>query len=544
MTSTMIIVAAGLIGLLLLAFLAFWFLKKRNQEDDGAYLPEPRATNNPKLEELLQSAEEAATPSSAPTTAPSAPSASSLDKIELLTQDQRYEEAVTELKRFLMTHPKDERALLKLLQVYGITNNRGAFHQLHSKIHEIGSPELIEQADFCRSLLEDDLVETPKAVPATNEVKVDMLEFDAPQTIEEPKAYVAPQSAPLEPEESSFELEDFSFDDSPTNTADGDENFDLSFDDSTTVSGEPEPDFDFNFEEQTTPTTAADDNTFDLEELSFDSLEQEGLQKDDLSFDEPVQSNNATTTNLSDDLDFGLDLGDETLATQNNELPEEDNAFALDDLSFDDLDLGQSQSLEQEQSLDKTADTANLNDFEQEFSFDGLELGGIEEKETDSLDTSFALEDLDFSSDSKISSVEPSVAEATKESSTQALFADEPSVEASIEDFNQATIEQSTTVFDDNLLLDDIALDKDTALFDDSHGIEESPAPSVSEPAPVPISELALGTNTDTPAITLELAQQYLNLGEQDSAKRLLQEVSQSGSSEQQQKAQSLLAKL
>jgi len=47
----------------------------------------------------------------------------------------------------------------------------------------------------------------------------------------------------------------------------------------------------------------------------------------------------------------------------------------------------------------------------------------------------------------------------------------------------------------------------------------------------------------DSQQVTLDLADQYLQLGEYDSARRLLAEVIEQGSHEQKQKAQALLAR-
>lgn len=567
MTNTMIIAVAA-IGIVVLALLVFLFLKKRNQDNDTAYLPEANPSQNPKLGELLQSTQEATPPLSAPAPVV-AQSVNPLEKIELLTQDQRYDEAVGELKRFLMTHPKDEQALLKLLQTYGITNNRSAFHQLHSKIHEIGSPDLVKQADFCRSLLEDDLVEASKAQLTTNTIDANKpnnnigLEFESTQH-NEPQVQMPSPVAVQPQEEESFELEDFGFDDSPSKTADIDGDFDLSFQDNTSVSNEVGSHFDFDFEEKTDLVVSDDKNTSDLNEILFenshdsqasapkgsssntsDALSFDDLEQGGLSFG-VEQSSNETLPNFNDDLDFGLELDndlpkDDTLdvVTQRTDPLEEDNVFILDDLSFDDLDLNQTQTPEQSSKLDEATDTLNFDDFEQELSFDEPQADDIKESTTN--DVSFAVDELDFSSDSQTVAIEPPT---TQETSTQEFFLDTPISE----DFDAPiSTEQEKAIFDDSLLLSNVAADKEVALFDDSHDAHDTKDihESITKITPaMPLGEFVPSSDTDTPTITLELAQQYLNLGEQDSAKRLLQEVSQSGSPEQQQKANALLAKL
>lgn len=56
-----------------------------------------------------------------------------LDKAEQFISEQRYDNAIQELKRILMNDSNHQDAMLKLLQVYGITNNHKAFEQLHQK---------------------------------------------------------------------------------------------------------------------------------------------------------------------------------------------------------------------------------------------------------------------------------------------------------------------------------------------------------------------------------------------------------------------------
>lgn len=580
----MIAVAVGIV--VVLAFLVFFFLRKRNQEDDTAYLPNPKTptqripSDNPKLEELLQDAEEAASIPPAPS---AAPSVSPLEKIDLLTQDQRYDEAIAELKRFLMTNPKEEQAMLKLLQIYGITNNRNAFHGLHSKIHEIGSPDLIEQADFCRSLLEDDLVEAPKSKPASDEVKIDMLDFEptqAPEALEPQVTYAQPQ-AQIEPEESSFELEDFGFDDIQ---ATSEAHIDTSSDEAV-ISNEVEADFDFNFEETTTESTPSDDSTFELDDFSLDDdlsfepssaqetplattneldsstlsdgLDLDNLESDDveldlsesidsLSFDEPTPSN----TQAQSDGDFDFDLGDDALLQNDTSSSEYDNAstdedvldLGLEDLSLDDLQFGDSSQPAQHDETVATSDFDLDVSFDQDISFDEPPSESLPAEQSidsqashsDTEDNTFALDDLalddlDFTQESQ-EAQEPLVAPT----------------------FEQPTPSQEEFVADTVALADDEATKASDALFDDSHGVEDQPKlaedkPTAEPTAPSlplqPVGDLPT-VGGDTPKITLELAQQYLNLGEQDSAKRLLQEVSKMGTPEQQQTANALLARL
>ena len=58
------------------------------------------------------------------------------------------------------------------------------------------------------------------------------------------------------------------------------------------------------------------------------------------------------------------------------------------------------------------------------------------------------------------------------------------------------------------------------------------------------LSELDFVNGLDNVQITLDLASRYIELGEHDSAKRLLDEVLATGSQEQKQNAQTLLSRI
>ena len=109
----------------------------------------------------------------------------------------------------------------------------------------------------------------------------------------------------------------------------------------------------------------------------------------------------------------------------------------------------------------------------------------------------------------------------------------------------------SPTSFDDNTLIDD-DFDFD-ALSDESHTAASPVAPVAAQPAESIKEDNAedfsarfaadfdFVQSLDSNQVALDLAGQYLQLGEYDSAKRLLNEVISQGNSAQQQQAQLLL---
>lgn len=139
-----------------------------------------------------------------------------LAKIDGLIQSQDYQTAISELKHLLMTNPRHTTAMLKLLQVYGLTKQYTPFNQLHQKICEIADEKTVQDANFFKSLIDEEIASTqstPK--PAPQPVQIDTLEFDIPQ--ERPKtAKPMPIDTPTADDE-VFEL-DFDVDEN-SNTA-------------------------------------------------------------------------------------------------------------------------------------------------------------------------------------------------------------------------------------------------------------------------------------------------------------------------------------
>ena len=235
---------------------------------------------------------------------PVAPTPNTAD--ELATADahirnQNYQEAMAELKRVLITNPRHNGALLKLLQTYGITKQFAAFNQLHQKIHEIGDDETIREADFCKSLLEEEMTELTSKTPTSQPTSTQKTTTVSPNAT---TATTQP-TKPSDDIDSAFELE------MP--------------DDAKGV--------DFEFETPQPPKLAtkpsADSNDFDLnfdvspqkmQSTTTPALEEPALGFDDLSFDEPsgMPSTNESTLDFDDqDPDTNLDTHSDNIL--NNE---------------------------------------------------------------------------------------------------------------------------------------------------------------------------------------------------------------------------------
>ena len=154
------------------------------------------------------------------------------------------------------------------------------------------------------------------------------------------------------------------------------------------------------------------------------------------------------------------------------------------------------------------------------------------------------------------------VAETTPSSETPVLIADD------FEDFsfddneaqetNEAIRETPTTVvFDDNTLIDDdfdfgslsdaptattpVDLASEIESNVDSEVIADTEIESAEDFSSRFAADFDFVKTLDSNQVTLDLAGQYVQLGEYDSAKRLLNEVISQGTSEQQSQAQALL---
>lgn len=579
-----------------------------------------------------------------------------LDKAEQFISEQRYDNAIQELKRILMNDSNHQDAMLKLLQVYGITNNHKAFEQLHQKIHETGNDDIIQQADFCRSLLEEELTHTP--TPATpkpvEDIKIDTLEFDIGDNTSAPSTQKATDDFDLDidslanTEQNSQDtaLDDFasSFDEpkvSTDNTALLDDDLLLGDDLLSQTSNQTESDdlllgddfFDLEQSAQDTDTLSANDS---LDDLAFDLDSTTSADNDsvvdlsddnsfDLTFDEPTPTSTNDTSldlqgsqddtlsldaNLDNSLGFELDnldtQADDTQITFDAQETQPDTLSLDDSLTFDtnvsddSLSFDNDLSLDDSLSFDETDSQTDtqLDDFGVDFvsqtkpNTDDVPLQNIDTlTQTEQADT---LQSADVSADDSLISddfsfeLDQKTDDLTQDNS-QIQLGDTQNIDT---DFGFDTSDISSNNTSDSNTADnsfDFTLDDTTSLdtaettaqpadtnstefgfdFDDSQSVishepltahiqqvepsvDTSTATQASEtPAVATVShmdsftdDLSFANNLDPVQVTLDLANRYLNLGEQDSAKRLFEEVLASGNNKQRETAQASLSRL
>lgn len=291
-------------------------------------------------------------------------------------------------------------------------------------------------------------------------------------------------------------------------------------------------------DEQPTPSDEFASDEFDFETLAS----ADGLDLGGESAAEPQQDSDEFNFELDGD---NFDLTD-TPTTQSPapETKEDDGEFLLDDefdfSGTDDTDV----QTEVTQTFTQQADSFNLDD--------DFDLGDTSfETQTDELGDGFALQDeansfdLRGETDGFELTQEPKIADLQDETDSLELPQNTDSFELTgdetlIEQAGDTDDTNSDTLDDGFLLNDDFGADSSGATDEIA---EEPVATRQTAPSDAPNSTSGLGfvDGLDSAEITLSLAQQYIDLGEHDSAKRLLTEVVQSGSDAQQQRANKLL---
>lgn len=561
------------------------------------------------------------------------------EKADRLINDNRHDEAINELKRLLLSNPKNSIAILKLLQVYVLTNNFSAFDKLHQKLKEIGDTAALEQAETYRLLLDDAVAS--ETVPVAEETKIDTLEFDIGTSQPTSHDSTPAVSTAVQTPESLSDFEDFNFDSSPSNitTKADDGVFDLSFDtalsaDTLSLDAQQKPtdstalDLDGGLSFDTLSTSTTDDNAFDLNDFGIDTpasttpavnetsldsssfdlgfnldspssevsksetpilettspalTDEFALDGFDLSPATPASKPDTTGDSLDfGDLDFGLESKESTVAkpvdvdfgSDNGELDLGGNDFGLE---LGDLDASvQGDDLA---SFNLDPIPANTVSNKEEFTLDGFDLdSGAPSLDTPSLDVSsleinplgtaatndsFELGDLSFDAPT------PEAPKATPNSlETDGGF----DFDIAMGDSKPVDIVSPATIKSADVELDNFGFDLSSLATEEiaESSLEKKEEPTtdfdflavpstpkreltssfdLSELAPAPASTPAfddsMTAGLDASDITLDLAQQYISLGEYDSAKHLLEEVVNAGNAEQSRTASNLLKRL
>src|SRR5690554_1121141 len=401
----------------------------------------------------------------------------------------RHDQAAQTLEKAISREPSRSDLRLKLLGVYADNQDRDSFEKQFAEIEALDDEDALAAADELRSELEE-----AESMPSIDDLE-SQLRSDSFSTFDEADA----------DEEAESAITDFE--------ADLTDSFDLSEDDESLLEGEDE-----------SKDEKSDLIEYDLSGISLDSDDETLPEEEALSEDE-------TETGLS-----------ESLETLESELDIEDFSLGLDEDKLDEGEL-------EEDPLDSLAD--DLSDVTLEEDSEKETHDGIT-----SLDESF-LDELDAELD-KVAKEEAAIFDGESEES---ILGD---LELDVSDEDLALMEEFSDSVDSldedesEILSLDEELDLENTLSDVEdidESLEELPVASdeVSTDAPkrgvADFDESDLGDDddfdflagTDEAATKLDLARAYIEMGDSDGARDILEEVALEGDEEQKAEALDLL---
>ena len=472
------------------------------------------------------------------------------DPIEIAQRfmdQQRYYKAIETLNRGLIEKPNDSQLSLKLLAIYATIDQSDNFNKVYDSIKTHADAKSIAQADELKALLTEEQNQAAKhALPAEND------------------------------QDAGFESIDF---DIPADKVDSQNAIiDNHLDDDAV-----QPTAYRNDLADSSDTTLATSNDFDNIEQDFD-LSLNDLEND---INEPAATSMTPATEL--------DIADDKILSASAVISENDNSSdsSASDSDFDfDFDLAEPQDISTQAptttlsngtsnntTLDENEDfVLDLADLEIEASDDNV-YADVDEVTTEAIQ--LEQEDLTLSLDNvdDINDIDTFNAPVEAETETQPSSETPILIEDNFDDFtfednaaqeiNEVPYETvahetvasntapTTVTFDDNTLIDDdfdfdsltsaptattpVELASEVENNVDSGVTAETEVETAEDFSSRFAADFDFVKTLDSNQVTLDLAGQYVQLGEYDSAKRLLNEVISQGTSEQQSLAQTLL---
>ena len=466
------------------------------------------------------------------------------DPIEIAQRfmdQQRYDKAIETLNRGLIEKPNDSQLSLKLLAIYATIDQSDNFNKVYDSIKTHADAKSIAQADELKALLTEEQNQAAKhALPAENDQDAgfESIDFDIPAD------KVDSQNAIIDNHLDDDAVQPTAY---RSNLADSSD------------------------------TTLATSHDFDNIEQDFD-LSLNDLEND---INEPAATSMTPVTEL--------DIADDEILSASAVISENDNSgdSSASDSDFDfDLDLAEPQDIStQAPTTTLSNDTSNnttlddnedfvldLADLEIEASDDNV-YADVDEVTTEA--TQLEQEDLTLSLDDIDTFNAPVEAETEIQPSSETPiliednfddFTFEDNAAQEINEVPHETVAHetvasntapTTVTFDDNTLIDDdfdfdslasaptattpVELASEVENNVDSEVTAETEAETAEDFSSRFAADFDFVKTLDSNQVTLDLAGQYVQLGEYDSAKRLLNEVISQGTSEQQSLAQTLL---
>lgn len=455
---------------------------------------------------------------------------------------QRYDKAIETLNRGLIEKPNDSQLSLKLLAIYATIDQSDNFNKVYDSIKTYADAKSIAQADELKALLTEEQNQAAKhALPAENDQDAgfESIDFDIPaDKVDSQNAIIDNHldDDAVQPTAYRSDLADSS--DSTLATSHDFDNieqdFDLSLNDlendinePAATSMTPVTELDIADDEILSASAVISENDNSSDSSASDSdfdFDFDLAEPQDISTQAPtttLSNDTSNNTTLDDNEDFVLDLADLEIEAS------DDNVYAdVDEVTTE------ATQLEQEDltlSLDNVDDINDIDTFNAPVE--------AETKTQPSSETPILIEDNfdDFTFEDNAAQEINEVAHETVASNTA----------------------PTTVTFDDNTLIDDdfdfdsltsaptattpVELASEVENNVDSGVTAETEVETAEDFSSRFAADFDFVKTLDSNQVTLDLAGQYVQLGEYDSAKRLLNEVISQGTSEQQSLAQTLL---
>ncbi|MDE1461145.1 FimV/HubP family polar landmark protein [Spartinivicinus poritis] len=532
-------VLLGTVGGVIVALVGGLFLwsRRRAQEDEEFYeefeeegLGEDQTVvsgvSGGGAEEALEVAEEEPTEPVTPQTA------DPMGEADIYIAYGRFSEAEQLLRNAINDEPSRSDLRVKLLEVYAEMQDANAFSQELQELHELADQGAIQQAEALKAKFGDALAPAAPRIAAEEVDEFAGLEQE-----------LTDDTLTMDDLDESLSLDDLDLEgelNQQSVTAEADE---LSLDDlETSLDAELESEefgLDLGSLEEGMEEPAALEEELDLE-LSLDdevASEEVAESLDELSLDlESTAEAEAETEDLEKALE--LDLSD-----LEEELPTEEE-FSLDDeLSLD----MESTSTELEESLE-----TSLDDLELDLSEDALDLEEPAAIEEPAAEVAKAPEPPVEQSAPPETLTKAENVELSEEE--EAFILDSDAMEDNLADLDAATESLAA-----ELAIDDLDMDDDMDVTAEAPVTRPAPvedhgtATAVAEPKvqakPAVAKAPAAGqeqdyeflADADEAATKLDLARAYIDMGDQDGARDILDEVMSEGNDVQKKEAQGLL---
>ena len=463
---------------------------------------------------------------------------------------QRYDKAIETLSRGLSEKPNDGQLSVKLLSIYATINQPENFNKVYDAIKTQSDPKSLALADELKALFSEEQNQVAaKEAPVEDNSHFESIDFDLP--INQIDSKNAPSDQPATSEDNRSTL----IDDSMSNSAVTNTSYEANL-----TSDNVEDNFDLTLSDLESNISASEATDRAPVTSSLEMTDDEILNTANIDITDNDVAVSAEDNDLNDlsDFDFSFDSSEETDAQAtdsvipdrpdsiNDEMTLEDDAFILD---FDDL------ATDVDKDIDETSEALSINtvqnDEENDFtlSLDSLDapnnIETLTESEVPVLEENsdndnFIIEEGRFETESFET-------ESFESINLEAQSLDNNDSEYALSEESSVT-PTAPLLFDDNSLLDNefdthssTALSPVAPIEDESTLTAEDAAETAEDFSSRFAADFDFVKSLDSTQVTLDLAGQYLQLGEYDSAKRLLNEVLIQGTSEQQNQAKVLL---